>query len=144
MGRKWQHSDYQKRIKKNVLEIAVLSKIYSIYRFPSGKVIPQWIYSSDFYSITKTRDELSLIAEHTDLIPKDILVNTDWRILKVKGPLDFSLIGIIADISAVFKENKISIFVISTYDTDYILLKEKDLNKGTKALTEMGYSITQE
>lgn len=68
----------------------------------------------------------------------------DWCTLKVEGPLDFSLIGILSSISTILAENKISIFAISTYDTDYILIKEGEINKAIDALSDRGYKIIKE
>ena len=126
------------------MNLIVLKKKYSIYKFRHNCVLPDWIYLSDFYSITKTKDELSVIAIQTDSISEKITCSKDWRILKVDGPLDFSLIGIIADISIILKEKKISIFTISTYDTDYILVKQNKLNIGIKALRDKKYTISLE
>jgi len=126
------------------MNLIVLKKRYSIYKFKSDCVLPDWIYLSDFYSITKTKDELSVIAIPPDSISEKITCSKDWRILKVDGPLDFSLIGIIADISIILKEKKISIFTISTYDTDYILVKQNKLNIGIKALRDKKYTISLE
>ena len=126
------------------MNLIILKKRYSIYKFKSDCVLPDWVYLSDFYSITKTKDELSVIAIQTDSISEKITCSKDWRILKVDGPLDFSLIGIIADISIILKEKKISIFTISTYDTDYILVKQNKLNIGIKALRDKKYTISLE
>jgi hypothetical protein len=124
------------------MNLIVLAKKYSIYRFDTDNPLPDWIYQSDFYSITRTNEELSVIAVQNDLISEKIICNKDWRILKIVGPLDFSLIGIIADISHILKEQKISIFTISTYDTDYFLVKQKDLNTGIEALGKNGYTLS--
>ena len=126
------------------MNFIVLTKKYSIYKFRNNSILPDWIYSSEFYSITKTKDELSVIALQTDLISEDYVENKDWRMLKIVGPLDFALIGIIADVSKIFKENKISIFTISTYETDYILVKQKDLKIGIRALKEKGHEVSIE
>ena len=126
------------------LNLIVLAKKYSIYKFQIDCILPDWIYLSDFYSITKTKDELSVITTQTDFFAEDIICSKDWRIFKIVGPLDLSLIGIIADISDILKEKKISIFTISTYDTDYILVKQKDLNNSIKALEDKGHKISIE
>jgi hypothetical protein len=122
------------------MTLSVLENTYSIYRFEVNSDLPQWIYHSEFYSVTRTKDEISVVAIQTG-ISGNIKCSRDWKILKVDGPLDFSLVGIIAGISTVLKEMGISIFTISTYDTDYILLGEKDLSAGIKALQENGYTI---
>jgi len=126
------------------MHLILLNNKYSIYKFKNECVLPSWIYSSDFYSITRTRDEISVVASETDLVSDNIICNKDWRIIKVEGPLDFSLVGIIAELSSVFKKKNISIFTISTYDTDYILVKQKDINTGIQALTEHGHTISLE
>ncbi|MGD0754514.1 MAG: ACT domain-containing protein [Bacteroidales bacterium] len=127
-----------------IMNFTVLRGKYSIYKFKYQSVLPDWIYSSDFYSVTKTKDELSVIALQTELISEDIVCSNDWKIFKIEGSLDFSLVGIIADISAILKEKKIPIFTISTYETDYILVKQKDLSAGMKALRDKGHLISAE
>ena len=125
------------------MNLSILNDKYSIYKFKSESALPAWIYSSEFYSITKTRDEVSVVAIQTDLTSEDIICkNNDWRMIKIEGPLDFSIVGIIADLSAIFKKKNISIFTLSTYDTDYILLKQKDLDTGIQMLIENGHNIS--
>lgn len=124
------------------LNISVLFDLYSIYRFPAESVLPDWIYTSKFYSITRTEDEISVVANQVDRVIPDLICNRDWRILKIEGQLDFSLVGIIADLSTILKSKKIPVFVISTYDTDYFLIKHADLNKGIEALEEEGHKIS--
>lgn len=117
------------------------TKKYSIYKFQKDSVLPDWIYSSEFCSVTRTDEELSVVTAQTDQISDWSASSNDWRLFKIEGPLDFSLIGVIADISAILKEVKISIFMISTYDTDYILVKENDLNTSIASLKKSGYNI---
>jgi len=126
------------------VKLIVSEKRYSIYKFESGSVLPDWIYSSDFYSITKTEYELSVVAHQTDLMSENITCNRDWRILKIEGPLDFALTGVIANISDILKEKKISVFVISTYDTDYVLVKQDKIDMAIKSLKEKGHEISIE
>ena len=92
------------------------------------------------FSVTKTEDEISVVMLQ-DKISKEIKAEKDWRILKVEGTLDFSLIGILAKISSVLAENQISIFVISTFNTDYILVKEEKIEKAMAVLSQEGYEI---
>jgi uncharacterized protein len=126
------------------MDLIVLANKYSIYKFKNVHTLPEWIYLSDFYSITRTKDELSVVAFQRDLISEDFNCSKDWRILKVVGPLDLSLVGIIADIAAILRDKKISIFTISTYDTDYIMVKQKDLAAGIDALREKEYTVSLE
>jgi hypothetical protein len=126
------------------LNLIVLGKKYSIYKFLNQTVLPSWIYASDFYSITGTKDELSVVAAQNDNITDNIKCNKNWRILKISGPLDFSLVGIIADITCILKEKNIPVFVLSTFDTDYVLIKQKNLNNGIEALRNKGYTVSKE
>jgi len=103
--------------------------------------MPERICSGDFYSITKTIDEISVVARQSDVIEGYMECNKDWRIVRIEGSLDFSLVGIIADISAIFKNKNISIFTISTYDTDYFLIKQKDLDTAIQALIENNHIV---
>jgi len=94
----------------------------------------------NFLSITKTDDELSIVCEEEN-IPVSVKCERNWCILKVLGPLDFSLIGILSSISTTLAKQKVSIFAISTYDTDYILVKEASLDVAIKALEEANFII---
>jgi hypothetical protein len=122
--------------------LKVLQKKYSILKFQTDSALPDWIYLSDFYSITKTNEELSVITEQPDPANDKITGSKDWRVLKIIGPLDFSMIGVIADISNILKDARVPIFTISTYNTDYILVKQKDLDVTIRALRNKNYNIT--
>ena len=126
------------------MQLIVLKKKYSIYRFANESHLPDWIYLSDFYSITKTKDELSVVTLQDITDSENTISSKDWRIIKIAGPLDLSLIGIIAEISTILKNKSIPIFTVSTFDTDYILVKQKDLEVGIKALTEKGHNVILE
>jgi uncharacterized protein len=125
-----------------VLNLTVLEKTYSIYKFKNESALPDWVYLSEFYSITKTKDELSVVTSQNNFFSEEISCNRDWRILKIEGPLDFSLIGILAEITKILSEKEISVFTISTYNTDYVLVKQNNLNSGIKALKEKGHNFS--
>ena len=96
--------------------------------------------SAGFFFVARTDEEISLVCE-TARVPENTLVREDgWRAFRVEeGPLDFSLVGILSRISAVLAENQIGIFAVSTYNTDYILVKKENFPKAQKALTREGY-----
>lgn len=125
---------------EKVLTMRLLDEKYGVCRLDKNELIPEWAQNSDFFSITKTSDELSIVCSQ-DSIPDDIKCEKDWRILKVEGPLDFSLVGILASISAVLAKARISIFAISTYDTDYILVKNNDIDKAIASLINEKYEV---
>lgn len=127
------------------LGFTLLKDTYSIYRFDAGSPFPYWLDNSDFYSVTKTQDELSVVAKQVESKHDDrVRTDSNWRILKINGPLQLSQIGIIADISELLKKNEIPIFEISTFDTDYILVRKDDLEKAVKALADAGHHISRE
>lgn len=95
----------------------------------------------DFFFVSKTEDEISLVCQTKD-VPENTLEREDgWAAFCVKGKLDFSLIGILANISGILADNGISIFAVSTYNTDYVLVKKENLQKAIDALAESGFEI---
>lgn len=95
--------------------------------------------TDDFYFIGKTDEELSLVCK-TESAPKNTIERDDgWRGFRIVGELDFSLIGILSKISSVLAENKIGIFAVSTYNTDYILVKESSFDRAVRVLSDKGY-----
>ena len=122
------------------LTLKLIDEKLSIHRFPATAQVPAQIYKSNFYTISKTDDELSIVCSQSVQISGDTS-STDWRGFKVLGPLDFSLTGIMAELSTVLARANISIFAISTYDTDYILVKADKTQVANEALAMAGYSI---
>ena len=95
----------------------------------------------DFYFLARTDEELSLVCRTEDVPANTTDRDDGWRAFRIEGVLDFSLIGILSTISAVLAENKIGIFAVSTYNTDYILVKEENFDRALRALAENGYTI---
>jgi hypothetical protein len=119
----------------------VLSDTFSVCSLPIDTAVPNWAWSGELTSITSTDDELSLVCA-ADAVPDDITHTTGWRALKVRGPLDFDLVGILAGLSSVLADAAIPIFAISTYETDYILVREAHLDPAITALMTAGYRIS--
>ncbi len=121
-----------------VLTFTLLEDDYSIHRLSPQSEIPTVPAATAFSSITRTEEEVTIVclsaielkAEHTE---------PGWSVLKVIGPLDFSLTGILAGISMVLSDAEISLFALSTFDTDYILVKSCKRDLAIKALTGAGY-----
>lgn len=129
-------------MQKSKLKLKLIQESYAVCRLDVKEELPSWCNWDSFISITKTDDELSIVCEEKD-IPNDILCEKGWRILKILGPLDFSLIGILSEISSLLAVNKISIFAISTYDTDYILVKNNLIKKAITVLSEGNFEIVE-
>ena len=115
--------------------------IFSICRLDPDQPIPAWATQSSLYSISRSQDELSIVCPQSD-VPSGVKCEKDWRSLKVKGPLDFALTGILASLASPLAKARISIFAISTFDTDYILVKQSDLEQAVATLTQAGHSVT--
>ncbi len=97
--------------------------------------------NADFYFIGKTDEELSLVCRTEDAPSLTIERDDGWRGFRIQGILDFSLIGILSKLSGILAEHKIGIFAVSTYNTDYILVKEENFERALNALSSEGYSV---
>jgi hypothetical protein len=117
------------------LTLKLLAGAYSVCRLDAGAEVPAGLLKAhaDFLSITRTADELSIVCEES-LAPAGAKVERGWRAFKALGPLDFSLTGVIATLTAPLAEAKISVFTIATFDTDYLLVREPDLEAAVTAL----------
>ena len=96
---------------------------------------------SDFYFLGKTDEEISLVCRTEDTPSLTIERDDGWRGFRISGVLDFSLIGILSKLLGILAEKKIGIFAVSTYNTDYILVKEENFEKALLALEEEGYTV---
>ena len=123
------------------LKLAILNGEYAVHRFAPESDIPADVLKGNFLSIACTEDELSIVCD-TQLSLNSDLSETGWACIKVLGPLDFGLTGILARIASVLAEAEISIFAISTYDTDYILVKQEKLAVAKEVLSQAGYAFT--
>lgn len=98
-------------------------------------------FHKDFYFVGKTDEEYSLVCITEDT-PANTLEREDgWKGVRIQGILDFSMIGVLSKLSGVLAENKIGIFVVSTFNTDYILVKEENFDRALKILSLAGYDI---
>jgi hypothetical protein len=112
---------------------------YAVWQLPPDLPLPP-MNPMDFLSITRTADELSIVSP-VDAVPAGARAETGWRCLGVVGPLSFELTGILADLSAPLARSGIPIFVISTYDTDYLLVHASDLDRARAALEADGHVV---
>ena len=96
---------------------------------------------ADYFFIGKTDEELSLVCKTEDIPSKTFERDDGWRGFRIQGVLDFSLIGILSKLSGILAEHKIGIFAVSTYNTDYILVKEANFNRAMEVLASEGYTV---
>ncbi len=128
-----------KEAKRNLL---LLPETYAVCRLEKDAPAPDWGTRGLFFSVTRTEEELSVVCPDAH-VPDGVRRQGGWRVLKVEGPLDFSLTGILASLTAPLAREGISVFALSTYDTDYLLVKEEKLEKAIQALREEGYAINK-
>lgn len=122
------------------LTLTVENLRFAIVKLNTSEPLPDCAALGEFWSITHTKDEISLIIQESQ-VKTEWIAELGWRILKVQGPLYFSLTGIIASLAVPLAEAKISIFATSTYDTDYIMIKETQLNAAVQVLRANGFEI---
>ena len=122
------------------LELSLLPERFAISRLAADSPIPDWATQGPFYSVTRTGDELSIVTE-LSRVPVGIQSQPGWRALKVHGPFVLSEIGVLAALTAPLAEAKISLFAISTFDTDYLLVASETLPAAIAALERAGHTI---
>ncbi len=127
-------------MEKNDIILKLIDGTFGVCRLNPADEIPHWAKNDKFYSISKTGEELSIVCAQED-ISEGVTSELGWKILKIEGVLDFSLIGIIAKISSILADSGISIFVVSTFNTDYILIKEENISKAISVLREVKYTV---
>ena len=121
------------------MKLTVLPGEYSVWRLDADAPLPS-IESRQFVSITRTADELSVVSLASD-VPDGANAETGWRCLQVEGPLPFEMTGVLAGLSKPLAEAGIPIFVVSTYDTDYLLVKTIDLDRACATLRSAGHTV---
>jgi len=99
-------------------------------------------FSRELFFIAKTHDEISLVCETAYVPQKSIAVENGWSALKILGILDFGLVGVVSKISNILANGGVSIFVVSTFNTDYILLKNENFDTGLELLIREGYIVS--
>ena len=116
----------------------VLPGQFAVCRLERNAAWPTWARGS-FVSVTATDDELSVVCA-TDAVPADLQADRDWRVLKIVGPFAFTTVGVLASVAAPLAQAGISLLVIATYDTDYLLVKSENLAAAITALTAAGHT----
>lgn len=120
--------------------LTILPGRFAICRLDPGTDIPEWATKGLFWSATRTGEELSLVCLGENL-PAGVISEKGWRCLGVEGPLDLGEVGVLVSLALPLREAHVSIFVVSSYLTDYILLKERDLGPAVRALIRAGHDV---
>jgi hypothetical protein len=125
---------------KRSYELSLLPEKFTICRLAPDAVVPEWATRGQFFSITRTSDELSVIAE-TAVVPERLRTEVRWRLMRVHGPFDFSEFGVLASLVQPLAAAGVSVFTVSTFDTDYLLLQCSQLRDAVAALRDAAHTV---
>ena len=129
-------------MERRPLRLEIVPGTYAVCRLDAADPLPAWAASGPFVSITRTEAELSVVCPE-GAVPAEVRKEPGWRCLRVVGPLGFGLTGVLASLAGPLASSGVSIFVVSTYDTDYVLLQDRDLDRGTDALSRAGHTVVR-
>lgn len=124
------------------LELSLLPGHFAVCRLDPGASIPPRALQGGFFSATRTADELSIVCEQP-LVPPGTRHERGWRLFKVHGPFDFSQVGVLASLVGPLAEAGISLFTVSTFDTDYLLVASDNVEAAIAALVKAGHRVSR-
>jgi hypothetical protein len=124
------------------LTVVVYPEAYAICRLGPEAPVPSWAAHARFLSITRTESELSIVCEEQP-VPADVHAERDRRLMHVEGTLAFALTGVLASLAGPLATAGISVFAVSTYDTDYLLVSNENLQEATEVLETAGHAVRQ-
>ena len=122
------------------LKLSLLPDALAVCRLEQGQEIPIWATEGDFSSVSRIREELSVICASSS-VPENVRASRGWRAIKIVGPLDLDLVGILVSVAVPLAHAGIGILPVGTFDTDYILVKEPHLETAIHALTSYGHAV---
>ena len=123
------------------MELRTLPEPYAIVRLHPGAELPSWVDRGPFRSVTRTDNEVSVVCRDRD-VPGGESAERGWRVLEVAGPLNFSLTGVVASLVVPLAEEDVPIFVVSTFETDYVMVRGGDLERAADALRGAGHTVS--
>lgn len=122
------------------MELITLPKLFGICKLEPDATLPDWLSQNEFTSVTWTSEEISIVSDES-IIPEWIECDRGWRCFKVKGPLDFSLTGVLESLALPLAKAGISIFAVSTYNTDYLMVKETRFKEAKRVLMQAEHHV---
>jgi hypothetical protein len=115
---------------------------FAVCKLPPGSAVPAWATAGDVFSITRTADELSVVCRQ-ELVPEGAEGEGGWRCLRVAGAMPFTLVGVLAALTTPLARAGVGVFAVSTFDTDYLLVKEADFPEAVAALRGAGHTVEE-
>jgi hypothetical protein len=131
---------FEVRIVSHQLQLVLLDGTFAVCRLGPDALLPAWIGGGPFVSITRTADELSVVCRQEE-VPEGVKCERGWRCLRVAGTLDVSLVGVLASLLNPLADVGISVFAVSTFDTDYLLVKDEKLETAMGVLRHAGHTV---
>lgn len=122
------------------MQLYALDELYAVVRLEPDAPLPDWAVRGHFRSVTRSDTEMSIVCREED-VPPNASAERGWVCFQVAGPLDFSLTGVVASLVAPLAEAAIPLFLISTFETDYLLVREHDHRAAVEALDLAGHSV---
>jgi uncharacterized protein len=123
------------------LTLVLQDERVAVCRLAPEAALPEWALGDGFCSITRTRDELSIVCKDDGRIPPEVKLERGWRLLRVAGTQAFTMTGVLSSILQPLAEAAISIFAVSTFDTDYVLVKAEALSQAIQVLRDAGHTV---
>jgi hypothetical protein len=131
---------YGKGVPNHVPGLTVLGERLAICRLDAGEELLAWATRGPFFSVTRTRDEVSVVCPD-DVVPPGISLERGWRALMLEGPFALSMVGILASVALPLAEAGASSFAVSNFDTDYVLVGEEQLDLAVDTLRAKGHRV---
>jgi len=125
------------------LKLLGVAGSFAVCKLPTGSPLPPWATNGDLFSITRTPDELSVVCRQ-EVVPVGVVCERGWRCLRVAGSMPFTLVGVLASLAAPLADAGISLFAVSTFDTDHLLVKAGEAQKAVAALRAAGHLVDAE
>jgi hypothetical protein len=122
------------------LRVSVLPERLAICRLDASAAVPPWAEQGTFVSVTRTREELTVICPENHITP-DIEASRGWRAFKLEGPFDLELVGLLVSVAAPLAQAAVSILPLGTYETDYVLVRQTQLESAIRALRFSGIEV---
>ncbi len=126
------------------LNLKIIPGVYAVVKLPAGTKVPSWGLDGSLWSVTATDEEVSIVCEESRVPPEHDEVERGWGIIKISGPLDFALTGILSSLTQLLAAAKISIFAVSTFNTDYLLVKAENLSLAKSVLAKAGHVFVEQ
>jgi hypothetical protein len=125
---------------KRALKFSRMPGQFAVCRLPADGPVPEWAWSGPFTSVTRTADELSIVCV-ADRVPEEHQPKSRWACFKLEGPFSFSDVGILASVIGPLAEREVPIFAVSTFDTDYVLVGEENVEIALQVLRDAGHQL---